>query len=143
EDKLNVDKKPTYRLHFATPTAFRHNGLLVPLPLPELVYGSLIRAWDSFSPLKLPVQLQDFLALSVAIARHRIATQIFTLSRNEKHVGFTGSAEYVVLLAKGGLSEDVFRQYVQSIALLTDFAFYTGVGIRTAVGMGQLRAERR
>src|SRR5579859_6242971 len=24
--------------HFATPTAFRHKGLLVPLPLPEMVY---------------------------------------------------------------------------------------------------------
>ncbi len=126
---------------FATPTAFRHNGLLIPLPLPEMVYGSLIRAWDSFSPVGLPVRLNDFLAQAVAIARHRLMTHTVRLGKDEQYVGFTGSVEYALLAENSGLSEDAFRQRVQTLALLTDFAFYTGVGIRTAVGMGQLRPD--
>ena len=132
--RLQVD------FEFATPTAFHHNGLVIPLPLPALVYGSLIQAWNSFSPLPLPVSLDGFAGRSVGIARHRIATRMVQFGPAEQHLGFTGSAHYTVMpQAQTGLTPDEYRQRVQILDLLGRFAFYAGVGQRTPVGMGQVR----
>ncbi len=40
-------------LHFATPTTFRSGGRNVPLPLPGLVFGSLLERWNRFAPVEL------------------------------------------------------------------------------------------
>ncbi len=127
-------------LEFATPTAFHREGLIVPLPLPSLVYGSLIHAWDLFSPVSLPIPLRDFVERYVGIARHRIATRMVQFGDSEQHIGFTGTCSYALMRQeRTGLSVDEYRQRAQTLALLTRFAFYTGVGVRTAVGMGQVR----
>ena len=131
---------PTPTFEFATPTAFHQHGLSVPLPIPTLVYGSLIQAWNSFSPLPLPIRLDDFLQSSVGISRHRIATHMVHFGALQQHVGFTGEVSYLFLPAeKTVYSPDEYRQRVQTIDLLTRLAFYVAVGVRTSVGMGQVR----
>jgi CRISPR-associated endoribonuclease Cas6 len=125
-------------LEFATPTAFHRDGLTIPLPLPALVYGGLIHTWNLFSPLPLPVPLLDFVERSVGIARHRLATRMVQFGNSERHIGFTGAASFV-LLGRTNLPMSEYRQRAQALDLLTRFAFYTGVGVRTAVGMGQVR----
>lgn len=125
---------------FATPTAFHHSGLTIPLPLPSLVFGSLIHAWDQFSLLPMPVTLHAFVDRQVGIARHRIATRIVHFGKKEQHIGFVGTATYRFLAERSGLSPDEFHQRVRMLVLLAAFAFYAGVGIRTAAGMGQVRA---
>ncbi len=125
---------------FGTPTAFHHNGLAIPLPMPALVYGSLIQSWNHFSPVPLPVRLDDFLQSSVGISRHRIATRSVRFGENEQHIGFVGTTRYVILPEdKTAYSPDEYRLRVQTFDLLTRFAFYVGVGVRTTVGMGQVR----
>lgn len=125
---------------FATPTAFHQNGLAVPLPLPTLVYGSLIQAWNTFSPVPLPVRLDDFLQSSIGISRHRLMTRMVRFKQAEQHIGFVGNASYIYLPQnKTSFLPDDYRQRVQAIDLLTRFAFFVGVGVRTTVGMGQLR----
>jgi CRISPR/Cas system endoribonuclease Cas6 (RAMP superfamily) len=42
-------------------------------------------------------------------------------------------------LEKTALSIDEYRQRAQVIDMLARFAFYSSVGARTAVGMGQVR----
>src|SRR2546422_11772124 len=50
------DTEKQFTFQFATPTFFKRGGgpaypdLLVPLPLPDLVFGSLLRNWNQFSP---------------------------------------------------------------------------------------------
>jgi CRISPR-associated endoribonuclease Cas6 len=129
-----------FRMEFATPTAFHRAGLTIPLPLPPLVYASLIQGWNAFSPLPLPVKLMDFVESHIGIARHRIVTQMAQFGERERHVGFTGTTQFVVApQARTTLSADAYRQIIQTLDLLTEFAFYAGVGVRTAVGMGQVR----
>ncbi len=123
-------------LAFATPTTFHQHGMDVPLPLPALVYGSLIQAWNTFSPLPLPVHIGNFIDQSIGIARHRIATRIVQFGAAERHIGFVGTVSYIV---KPTLTADEIRPYAPLLNLLTQFAFYTGVGARTTVGMGQTR----
>jgi CRISPR-associated endoribonuclease Cas6 len=125
---------------FATPTAFHHDGLVIPLPLPALVYGGLIHAWNSFSPLPLPASLDGFAGRYVGVARHRIATRMVQFGQSERHVGFTGTASFAIVpQERTGLTVDEYRQRVQALDLLARFAFYAGIGLRTAVGMGQAR----
>lgn len=128
-----------FGFEFATPTTFHSGGLNVPLPLPSLVYGSLIQAWNTFSPVALPVSLQPFVSDHVAVARHRISTRLVR-SGDQQYVGFTGIVRYALSRQdKTALSPDEYRQRVQALNLLTLFAFYAGVGAHTSMGMGQTR----
>ncbi len=125
---------------FATPTAFHHDDLIVPLPLPALVYGGLIHAWNTFSPLPLPVSLDGFAGRFVGVARHKIATRMVQFGQSERHVGFTGTVSFAIAPQEWtGLTPDEYRQRVQALDLLARVAFYAGIGLRTAVGMGQVR----
>jgi CRISPR-associated endoribonuclease Cas6 len=130
----------SHTIEFATPTAFHRGGLSVPMPLPELVFGNLVQAWNQFSPVALPVMMNVFVEQCVGVAKHRIATRMMMISGQERQVGFVGSVEFMVMgQEKSGYSEQEYRLCVQSLELLTKYAFYVGVGVRTAVGMGQVR----
>jgi CRISPR-associated endoribonuclease Cas6 len=137
-DPGSLDLHPGFE--FATPTAFHRDGLIVPLPLPVLIYGGLIHAWNSFSPLPLPVVLDGFAERCVGVARHRIATCMVQFGSSERCIGFTGTASFAILpQERTGLTVDEYRQRAQALDLLARFAFYAGIGVRTAVGMGQAR----
>lgn len=129
-----------HSLEFATPTVFHRAGMAIPLPMPTLVFGSLIRVWNTFSPVSLPVPMLDFVEKFVGITRHRITTRLVQFGTSERHIGYVGTVGYVVMpLEKTALTADEYRQRVQVLDMLARFAFYTGVGARTAVGMGQTR----
>jgi CRISPR-associated endoribonuclease Cas6 len=129
-----------HSLEFATPTVFHRAGMAIPLPIPTLVFGSLIRAWNTFSPVALPVQMIEFIEQYVGIARHRITTRMVQFGTAERHIGYMGTVGYIIRpLEKTALTADEYRQRVQVIDMLARFAFYSGVGARTAVGMGQVR----
>jgi CRISPR-associated endoribonuclease Cas6 len=88
----------------------------------------------------LPVQVGDFVEQYVAVARHRIATKVVRFGDKEQHIGFVGKVSFAILPPeKTKLTADEYRQRVRVIGLLTEFAFYVGIGIRTTVGMGQVR----
>jgi CRISPR-associated endoribonuclease Cas6 len=128
------------KLEFATPTAFHRSGLTVPLPIPELVFGSLIQAWNSASPVSLPVPLGDFFDTNIALMRHRIHTRQALISAKEKHTGFVGRTDFgYVNTNKLQIDSEQARLAMQSLQLLARFAVFAGVGIRTTVGMGQVR----
>jgi CRISPR-associated endoribonuclease Cas6 len=129
-----------HSLEFVTPTVFHRAGMAIPLPIPTLVFGSLIRAWNIFSPVALPIQMHDFVEKYVGVARHKITTQFVQFGTSERHIGYVGTVRYIIMpLEKTALSADEYRQRVQVIDMLARFAFYAGVGARTAVGMGQVR----
>ena len=131
----------TLAWEFATPTAFHQNGLTMPLPLPGLVFGSLIQAWDHFSPLPLPVVLGSFVEQNVGISRHRLATRLVKFGSKEQHIGFVGTTDYRIVPEHSELPSSDFVQRVRLLAMLSQFAFFAGVGIRTTVGMGQTRVN--
>lgn len=122
-------------LHCWTPTAFRSMKMEINLPLPELVFGSLIHAWDSFSPLLLPMQLRRIAAESITITRHSLHTRrIMFPHRGEegKRTGFIGRVRFG---GSAGLDPVALRFF----SVLLRLAPYAGLGIGTAAGMGQVR----
>lgn len=141
-------------LEFASPTAFHHTlspsplsrspsvqrsgegsggeevrQVTVPLPLPELVFGSLLTRWNAFAPLTLPEEVRRYAQECLAVSRYRLQTRMLQFGM-AKSVGFVGECQYTAL---------VWDPYwLRAISLLAAYAFYSGVGIRTTVGMGQV-----
>lgn len=114
-------------LWFATPTAFKAGDLDLPLPLPRLVFGGLLRKWNAFSPFPLGISPQE-LERKVALAEACIRTKAFYDGRS-RIVGFVGRARFRVLR---GSSPELLR----AVNVLARFAFFAGVGRKTTHGMG-------
>jgi CRISPR-associated endoribonuclease Cas6 len=122
---------PRVELEFASPTAFRSAGRTVPLPLPGLVYGSLVEKWNAFSPVAVSEEVRRFAEECLAVSRYRLSTQPVAGKEEGLQIGFLGVCRYAAL------NRD--RYWLAVVQLLSDYAFYAGVGYQTAVGLGQVR----
>lgn len=123
-----------WTLVFAAPTAFKTQGSTQPLPLPSLVFASLVARWNAFAPVALP-----------AAELHRYAESCLVLSRFSLRsapgwdrgpglrIGAIGQATY------RATTHD--RYWHAALSLLAAFARYAGVGTLTTMGMGQVRWE--
>ena len=124
-----------WALRFASPTTFRHTTeagrqVTVPLPLPELVFGSLVDRWNAFAPLELPAEVRRYARECMVISRYDLRTQLLRFGE-AKAVGYVGECWYTAIV------RDPY--WLRVISLLAAYAFYAGVGQRTTVGMGQTR----
>lgn len=133
EDYLLAPRKPVrrVRLRFVAPTAFRSGGKTVPVPLPGLVYGSLVDKWNAFSSIPLSDEARAFTEQCLAMSRYRLSTRAVAGKGGSVHIGCVGDCQYTAL------RRDAYWQAV--VELLTEYAFYAGVGYRTTAGMGQAR----
>jgi CRISPR-associated endoribonuclease Cas6 len=131
--------EPEITLHFASPTAFgfgQHEWgkKVVVLPEPSLVFGNLARSWNNQAPPPLQMDrnaLTSYVEEHIVVKRlHRLETQMLRFRRSPQ-VGFVGQVTY------GLMAEDKAARC--QLNALADFAFYAGVGMKTAMGMGQTR----
>ncbi len=126
------DRQPrSVTLEFVSPTAFKSQEMQVPLPLPGLVFGSLVERWNAFSPVALDPDLRRFAAERVAISRYRLESRPVATKNGALRIGGVGRVTYAIL--------DADRYALAGLNILADFAFYSGVGVQTATGMGQCR----
>jgi CRISPR-associated endoribonuclease Cas6 len=121
----------TVTLDFASPTAFKSGGMQVPIPLPDLVFGSLVERWNTFSPVVLSPEVRRFGAEMVAISRYRLESKPVAQKNGALRIGGQGQVSY------RAMSSD--RYWLATLQMLADFALFSGVGVQTATGMGQVR----
>lgn len=123
-------------VRFDSPTAFKSNDKTLPFPLPALVFGSLIDRWNRFNDIKLSEEARAFAEASAALSRYELRTRYVTWERSasgaSSATGFTGFARYI------SLQHD--RYWLGVLHTLAAFAFYSGIGAHTTVGLGQARA---
>lgn len=150
-DDLHASASETekqFSFHFATPTFFKRGGgptypdLLVPLPLPDLVFGSLLRNWNQFSPSSFVEAnlLKEICSHHLEMTHHRISSQQARLVfqredgqyRTSSFPGFVGSCTFRLV----GLQDP---GVVKTLNALADFAFFSGVGAKTTMGFGVAR----
>jgi CRISPR-associated endoribonuclease Cas6 len=126
-------------LEFVSPAAFGFGQKawgkkVVVLPDPALVFGSLIRAWNSAAPVPLRMDkgaLAAYLEEDAVVKRVEwLETRMLHFSRSPQ-VGFVGQVTYGLMAA-----DETIRCQLNALA---DFAFYAGVGMKTTMGMGQCR----
>jgi CRISPR-associated endoribonuclease Cas6 len=133
-----------YHFEFASPTAFSQGQKswgrpLKLFPAPEDVFASLARQWDVFAPSSLrlsaheltPQLIAAWCADNIIVTSYSLTTRYLPSARFGQ-TGFLGDIFYEV---KGNPSA------VEACWLtpLARFALFSGVGYKTAMGMGQAR----
>lgn len=145
---------PTHlAFQFLSPTTFRSQTVNMPLPLPSLVFGSLLTRWGLFTPHRLrdlpQEQVDLFIAHHVMIAGHELKTALVRGKQGGKEIGFTGSVRYELLRESDHLQKHApetealiqkeYRWFALTLSLLADFAVYSSIGRKTTTGMGMAR----
>jgi CRISPR-associated endoribonuclease Cas6 len=125
--------EPSYRvgMYFASPTTFRSQGLSQPVPLPGLVFGSLLDRWNNFSQVQLAAEVRRFAEECVALSQYRLRTRAIPLKEQVIEMGCLGMVRYHLV------RRDKF--WASMIHLLAAYSFYSGVGYQTTIGLGQAR----
>lgn len=132
----NAEPERDITLEFLTPTAFNlgqrdWGKQFAILPEPALVFESLLRTWNAYSPAPFAEDpLQTYLAGHVVVKRYTAESYMLRYPRHFQ-VGFEGTVTY------GLMDDDAERR--RQLNALADFAFYAGVGYKTTMGMGQTR----
>lgn len=117
-------------LTFLTPTTFHSRGRTLPLPLPDLVFGSLLDRWHAFEGISLGEAADAVVRDCSAIRRHRIRSA--SVRMEGRFVAFVGEAEFTLVSPP--------PEYAGLLAALASFAEFSGVGQKTAMGFGCVRA---
>jgi CRISPR-associated endoribonuclease Cas6 len=133
-----------YRFEFASPTAFSQGQKswgkpLKLFPAPEDVFGSLARQWELFAPTKLRLSAHELIPQHIAawcvdnviVTNYNLATRHLPSSK----FGQTGCLGDITYEVKGNPS----TQEARWLTPLARFALFSGVGYKTAMGMGQAR----
>lgn len=139
------DSEKQFSFQFVSPTFFKRGGgptypdLIVPLPLPDLLFGSLLRNWNQFSASSFVEAnlLKEICVHHLEITHHRISSQLARLVfpredgtyRTTTFPGFVGSCSF-------RLVELHDRSIVKTLNTLADFAFFSGIGAKTTMGCG-------
>lgn len=122
-------------LQFLTPTSFKNieNRQYAVYPQPRNIYQSLQRRWQAFAP---DISLEhnnlvEELAEHTWIANYRLQMNKFHLEHS-RIPAFQGSLRLAVQ------GPDMLKRIA---ALLLEYANWSGIGIKTAIGMGATRAQ--
>lgn len=118
-------------LAFVSPTTFHSQQRFVPLPLPDLVFGSLLDRWNAFAPIAFPPELRRFAQECLTIKRYSLKSRAVSLQKDNFRVGAVGEATYSTL--------NYDHYWMSLIHTLAAFAFYSGVGAGVTQGLGQCR----
>jgi CRISPR-associated endoribonuclease Cas6 len=122
-------------LTFVSPTGFRKNGNHMPLPIPENLFHSYLRRWNTFAYPEF--DQDDFLQWvneHVVILRHDIRSRKAQPGKQGSVTGFIGTLQ-LGLIPKAKTEPE----YVQLVHTLINTAPYFGTGHKTAFGLGQTR----
>ncbi|MDR1874004.1 MAG: CRISPR system precrRNA processing endoribonuclease RAMP protein Cas6 [Synergistaceae bacterium] len=114
--------------HFVSPTGFKRNSRQFFLPLPELVFGGLLRKWRLFLDADAWPGLEESLP-QVEIHDYRIESHAVQLKNDRILRGFCGEVEYSF-----SSLPDAERAALSALAA---FALFVGVGYKTSQGMGE------
>ncbi|GAB4180002.1 MAG: CRISPR-associated endoribonuclease Cas6 [Roseiflexaceae bacterium] len=115
----------------AAPVTFRRKGKSMPLPMPELVFGSLLDRWNTYAPLQFPEDVRHQIVEHVGVGRVELRSIAGITKGGIPQIGSVGTIGYNV-----AQEEDLLAGMIETLAR---FAFYSGVGAGTARGFGLVR----
>lgn len=110
-------------LNFLSPTSFKQSRGIQPFPLPELVFGSLLRRWNAFAPEELNFPAVEWEGL---VSAYELKTYALKMEGGSE-IGTQGWVRY----------RFPNLEQAKLATVLAHFAFFSGVGRKTSMGMGQ------
>jgi CRISPR-associated endoribonuclease Cas6 len=129
----------SWRICFATSTAFKSGDADLPLPIPRLCFQSWLNSWDEHAPCPFfpdKTERKRFLEeveghVSVDYSQIRMAEQMFYFDGHRtRESGFTGVCRFAVKPSK------TTPHHRNLLAALARYSFYAGTGRKTTMGMG-------
>ena len=131
----STSARSSITLRFASPTAFSLGKRQFALfPDPALVWHSLLRTWNLYAPEEYRLAkepLQDFLSSAVFVERSTVSLATVRYTTHPQR-GFIGECRYLI--------QRVEQEAAGQVAMLAEFSRYAGIGSKTTMGMGQVRA---
>ena len=126
-----VDGDPYIHLRFVSPTSFKVQGEYSLYPTARLIFRNLINRYDEFSKDSkiYDRDLLDYIDENVILTGYNMRSICFPLE-GVNIPAFMGSIRYKV---RGP------RQMANILRLLAYFGEYSGVGIKTGIGMGGMK----
>lgn len=141
---LLEEARECYRFAFSTPTVFslgkKSWGKYLHLfPEPASVFDSLACQWENFAPVDLRLERHNLTPRGIKCwCEEYVVVSDYALTTSHLHakrfgqIGFQGTITYDV---KGNRKSSEARW----LSTLARFAFFSGVGYKTTMGMGQAR----
>lgn len=131
ENHLNIP------LQFPYPTAFSfrgHTRNMYVLPDPSLVFSTLAGYWDDLARDNQQAATQQFAAENLVVA-HLDIKSVMLRFPNSPQIGFIGHVTFKIL-------DETQSDMIRHLNRLVDLAFYTGIGSKTPMGMGQVLRKK-
>lgn len=131
DEFYNVNGEKYYNIEFVTPTSFKSNGRYMIFPDMKLIYKSLMRKYSAASS-EMDMYDDDTLeqlVMGSEITRYRLQSTVFPLE-GVSIPSYKGSISVRVH------GNDTMSRYAR---LLFRFGEYSGVGIKSSIGMGAIR----
>jgi CRISPR-associated endoribonuclease Cas6 len=139
-------------LEFASLTTFNrssghtkgYEGYNARLPLPQFVFPNLAKRWQELAPPELAGMVQkehiEHYALDegIVISDYDLTPHTVKFTTHWQQ-GFTGTCTYLLRGPDSPATDEAPLTMRQQLALLGRWAFYCGVGYKTAMGMGRVR----
>lgn len=134
-DARSIESDRFFSFRFLSPVAFKQCGSYTVLPSKELILQSLLKKWNHVFPSLLLEDEDAFhmLCNGIRISDYNLRTTRFQLKEN-KIPGFIGNMRIDAHLSAPLL--DIWK-------ILITFSEYSGIGIKTALGMGGVKLSAR
>jgi CRISPR-associated endoribonuclease Cas6 len=128
EKLAQISPQDSLELEFLTPTSFKQKNCIQTFPLPELVFGSLLRRWNIFAPVDLRFAEIEWKGM---VARYDMHSSAMKMQSDE--LGGQGWVKYCF----------TDSEQLAIATVLAHFATFSGVGRKTTMGMGQAQLKRK
>ena len=123
---------------FTSPTAFKKTGGgYLSQPDAEYIFMSLFNRWNAFAPHQLPDELKITIQKHLHIVDTKIFHHTIKFARGRKGIvtGFCGK-----VFVKINEPSTRLRCIIHALA---NFSMFSGVGVKTTAGMGQVHLEQK
>ena len=133
---LGINAARSLTFQFLTPATFRREDMDYPLPLPELVFGSLAQRWtENEMPLQIDHGRVRDMAWHVKPFHWQGRSVFGYLSKGRGITGFKGTYTYSL--------EGIDREWQQIFMMLGQYASFAGIGRLTGQGFGRVQFSWR
>ena len=129
------DNQTYFSIIFETPTGFKSQGSYVIFPTMRLIFQSLMQKYGRLveNQPEIEEDTLDYLSEHSTITNYRLETSYFRVHR-QRIPAFRGKLTFKVQGAQ------TLKAYVK---MLLTFGEYSGLGMKTSLGMGGIKLEER
>lgn len=138
--KENTELRKEITLSFVTPTLFRIGDLHLSKPDAEKTYVGLLKKFNKYSDVKIDESIVEELKKIRIVKDDTNEKKVFF--ENFYLQGFVGDVTFSIDNLSGEANEDVSKELLTTFNILSEFAFYSGVGYKTTMGLGQTKITR-